>query len=151
MRNNGGDAVRVNPKPPLGTRVTRGIVHGVHGRLHHVILDCPDPRALADFYAALLGQPVTYDDGNFVVVAPDATTSGLAFQRAPGHVPPTWPDPAVPQQIHLDVMVEDVDVAASVVIALGATRLGEDAVFADPAGHPFCLIPRPHWAPPLPG
>jgi hypothetical protein len=23
-------------------------------------------------------------------------------------------------------------------------------VYADPAGHPFCLIPRPKWAPPIP-
>jgi catechol 2,3-dioxygenase-like lactoylglutathione lyase family enzyme len=150
VRNNGGVGIPVNPKHRLVTGVTRGIVRGVHGRLHHVILDCPDPRALAGFYSALLGHPVTYDGGDFVVVAADASTSGLAFQRAPGHVPPTWPDPAVPQQLHLDVMVEDVDAATSVVIALGATRLGGDAVFADPAGHPFCLIPRPHWAPPLP-
>jgi hypothetical protein len=113
-----------------------------------VILDCPDPRALADFYSALLAQPVTYEDADFVVVAADATTSGLAFQRAPEHRPPTWPDPAVPQQIHVDVMVEDVGEAASFVAALGATRLG-DNVFADPAGHPFCLIPRPGWAAPL--
>jgi catechol 2,3-dioxygenase-like lactoylglutathione lyase family enzyme len=120
----------------------------VHGRLHHVVLDCPEPRVLADFYSALLGQPVTYDDGDFAVVAADATTSGLGFQRAPGHVPPTWPDPAVPQQVHLDVMVEDVDSAGSVVIALGGTRLGDAAVFADPSGHPFCLVRRPHWAAP---
>jgi catechol 2,3-dioxygenase-like lactoylglutathione lyase family enzyme len=122
----------------------------VHGRLHHVILDCPEPRALADFYAALLGQSVTYDSADFVVVSADATTSGLAFQRAPGHRAPTWPDPAVPQQVHLDVMVENVAEAEPFVLGLGATRLIGDCVFADPAGHPFCLIPRPDWAPPLP-
>jgi catechol 2,3-dioxygenase-like lactoylglutathione lyase family enzyme len=122
----------------------------VHGRLHHVILDCPDPRALAEFYAALLGQPVTYDSPDFVVVAADATSSGLAFQLAPDHRPPTWPDPSVPQQIHLDVMVEDVAEAEPFVLGLGATRLAGDGVFADPAGHPFCLITRPTWAAPLP-
>jgi len=55
----------------------------------------------------------------------------------------------VPQQMHLDVMVEDVEAAAPRVLALGARRLDGD-VFADPAGHPFCLIRRPAWAPPLP-
>jgi hypothetical protein len=122
----------------------------VHGRLHHVILDCAQPRVLAEFWSALLGRPITFDSADFVVVAADTTTSGLAFQRAPDHRPPTWPDPAVPQQIHLDVMVEDVAEATPAVLALGATRLGDDGVFADPAGHPFCLIPRPAWAAPLP-
>lgn len=122
----------------------------MHGRLHHVILDCPEPSALAAFYSALLGQGVTYDSPDFVVVSADTTSSGLAFQRAPGHRSPTWPDPEISQQIHLDVMVEDVAAAARFVLALGATRLDGDGVFADPAGHPFCLIPRPGWAPPLP-
>jgi hypothetical protein len=122
----------------------------VHGRLHHVILDCPEPRGLAEFYSVLLSLPVTYDSADFVVVAADSTSSGLAFQRAPDHRAPTWPDPAIPQQIHLDVMVESVAEAEPVVLGLGATRLPGDGVFADPAGHPFCLIPRPAWAPPLP-
>jgi len=78
------------------------------GRLHHVVLDCPDPAALARFYSELLGQPVTYQSQDWVVVAASDTTSGLAFQLAPGHRRPTWPDPAIPQQIHLDIMVEDV-------------------------------------------
>ncbi|MFI6072692.1 VOC family protein [Actinoplanes sp. NPDC051343] len=120
------------------------------GRLHHVILDCSEPRALAAFYSALLGHPITYDDGDFAVVAPDDRTSGLAFQRSPDQRPPTWPDPAVPQQIHVDVMVDDLAAAREAVLALGATELPTgDHVFADPAGHPFCLIPRPGWAPPV--
>jgi catechol 2,3-dioxygenase-like lactoylglutathione lyase family enzyme len=120
------------------------------GRLHHVILDCPDPAALAEFYSRLLGNPITYRDEDFAVVSTSDRASGLAFQRAPDHAAPTWPDPAVPQQIHLDVMVEDVAAASAEVLALGATALAGPGVFADPAGHPFCLIPRPHWAPALP-
>ena len=77
------------------------------GRMHHVVLDCPDPPALATFYSSLLGLPVTYQDDDWVVVAVNETTSGLAFQRAPGNRPSTWPDPEVPQQVHLDIMVED--------------------------------------------
>ena len=121
------------------------------GRLHHVVLDCPDPAALAAFYSELLGQPITYQSDDWVVVASNDSASGLAFQLARDHRPPTWPDPAVPQQVHLDVMVEDVAAARPLVLALGATKLDGDGVYADPAGHPFCLIRRPGWAPPIPG
>ncbi|TDP97164.1 VOC family protein [Labedaea rhizosphaerae] len=122
------------------------------GRLHHVVLDCPDPAALAEFYAALLGQPVTYRSPDWVVVSANDTTSGLAFQLAPGHQPPAWPDPMRSQQFHLDVMVEDPEAAAAAVLALGATVLDADRhVYADPAGHPFCLIRRPAWAAPIDG
>ena len=125
------------------------------GRMHHVIIDCPDPAALAAFYSELLGQPVTYSSADFVVVAANDRTSGLGFQLAPDQRPATWPDPAVPQQFHLDVMVDDLDDATGRALAIGARRLepnGPDQhgyVFADPAGHPFCLIPRPGWAPPV--
>jgi catechol 2,3-dioxygenase-like lactoylglutathione lyase family enzyme len=120
------------------------------GRLHHVVLDCPDPAALAAFYSELLSQPVTYTSDDWVVVAASETSSGLAFQLAPGNPRPTWPDPAIAQQFHLDVMVEDVAAAGPRVLALGATRLDGENVYADPAGHPFCLIRRPHWAAPIP-
>src|SRR5215469_15793990 len=119
------------------------------GRMHHVVLDCPDPAALARFYSQLLGQPITHRSDDWVVVAASDKSSGVAFQRAPGHRPPTWPDPAVPQQVHLDIMVEDVTAAGDRVVALGATRLNGHDVYADPAGHPFCLIPKPPWAPPI--
>jgi catechol 2,3-dioxygenase-like lactoylglutathione lyase family enzyme len=121
----------------------------VIGRMHHVVLDCPDPAALAAFYSALLGLPVTYRDDDWVVIAPNDTSSGLAFQCAPAHQPPSWPDPAVPQQFHLDIMVEDPAAAGPRVLALGATKLDGKNVYADPAGHPFCLIRRPGWAPPV--
>jgi catechol 2,3-dioxygenase-like lactoylglutathione lyase family enzyme len=124
------------------------------GRLHHVVLDCRDPAALAQFYSDLLGLPVTYTSEDWVVVAANDTTSGLAFQPAPGHTPPAWPDPASSQQYHLDIMVDDLDEAGPRVLALGARRLTEPddkkyVVYADPAGHPFCLVNRPGWAPPI--
>ena len=121
----------------------------MRARLHHLVIDCPDPRALAEFYARLLSQPVTYDSEDFVVVAESDRTSGLAFQRATEYRPPTWPSPETPQQMHLDVMVEDPAAARTHVLRLGATHLDGD-VYADPAGHPFCLIRRPPWAPPIP-
>ena len=121
------------------------------GRAHHVAYDCPDPLALARFYADLLGLPVTHVSADWVVVAASARASGFAFQRAPGHRPPAWPDPASSQQVHLDVMVDDLAAADAAVLALGARRLGDDHVYADPAGHPFCLVPRPGWARPVHG
>jgi catechol 2,3-dioxygenase-like lactoylglutathione lyase family enzyme len=123
----------------------------VIGRLHHVIVDCPDPRALAAFYSELLGLPITYDSDDFAVVSLHQQASGLAFQLAPDHQPPHWGDPARPQQIHLDVMVDDLATAHTAVVALGAVRIGspDGDVYTDPAGHPFCLIRRPGWAEPI--
>ena len=123
------------------------------GRLHHAVLDCRDPRAVAAFWSALLGAPITYDSDDWVVVAVSDRASGLAFQLAPDHQPPVWGAPARPQQWHVDVMVDDRRSARASVEQLGATRLSapdDDAdVYADPAGHPFCLIDRPSWAPPV--
>lgn len=120
------------------------------GRRHHVVIDCPDPARLARFYSELLGLPVTYESVDWVVIADHDRTSGFAFQLAPDHQAPQWPDPNRPQQMHLDVMVEDPAAAGRRVLALGARPLAaDDHVFADPAGHPFCLIPRPDWAPPI--
>jgi catechol-2,3-dioxygenase len=115
-------------------------------RLGAVVLDCPDPRALAGFYAAVLGGTVEADpeDSSWV----DLTVSGgptLAFQAAPGFVAPAWPAPDRSQQFHLDLTVEDLDTAEKEVLALGARPLDTEdhsrtwRVYADPVGHPFCL------------
>jgi catechol 2,3-dioxygenase-like lactoylglutathione lyase family enzyme len=118
--------------------------------MHHVVIDCPDPPGLAAFYSELLGLPVTYRSTDWVVIAQNDHSSGLAFQLAPDNQPPDWPNPERPQQFHLDVMVDDLAAAVPRVIELGARPLaGGDHVYADPAGHPFCLIPRPTWAPPI--
>ncbi len=114
------------------------------------MIDGPDPARLAAFYSELIGLPITYRSADFVVIAENDQTSGFAFQLAPDHVPPRWPDPSAPQQMHLDVMVDDLAVASAAVLRLGARPLTPgDHVYADPAGHPFCLIKRPGWAPPI--
>lgn len=84
-----------------------------------------------------------------VVVAENGRTSGLAFQLSSDQRPPTWPSPDVLQQMRLDVMVENIAEATPRVVALGASKLDGKDVFADPAGHPFCLIQRPCWAEPV--
>jgi catechol 2,3-dioxygenase-like lactoylglutathione lyase family enzyme len=112
------------------------------GELHSVVLDTRDPHGLARFYSELLGWPVVRVDGDWVDIG-DGQGRQLSFQHAPGHQPPRWPDPAFPQQAHLDITVQDIDAAEAKVLALGATALpsGEPGfrVYADPAGHPFCL------------
>ncbi len=110
--------------------------------LYAVTLDTEEPAALARFYTALLGMPVTWEDEHFVAIGNE--TGRVLFQKVDQHVRPQWPDPAHPQQGHIDVWVEDVEPAEAQVLALGATRLpgggSSFRVYADPVGHPFCLI-----------
>jgi catechol-2,3-dioxygenase len=115
------------------------------GKLRSVVLDTKDPRRLAEFYAEMLGGDIEVEDDTWVVLN-EPSGRRLAFQRAPEHEPPSFPDPHGSQQFHLDVQVSDVDDAESKVLALGASRvtdaIGEDdfRVYRDPAGHPFCLV-----------
>jgi catechol 2,3-dioxygenase-like lactoylglutathione lyase family enzyme len=127
---------------------------GAVPRLDSVVLDCPDPRALATFYAALLewplprASPEADQEGGAVTLDPPGGGVALGFHRAAGFVAPTWPDGPVPQQLHLDLYVDDLPAAHERAVALGARPLGDpdadaaDAtfvVYADPVGHPFCL------------
>ena len=124
---------------------------GVIGRLEKTVLDCPDPRALAAFYATILGMRISEDSEGWVVIGTDPGARQLAFQRVAQWNAPVWGDPQHPQQQHLDIRVDDVDAAEQQVLALGARRLpgeleGRYRVFADPAGHPFCLVYGRHSA-----
>ncbi|MFD3645331.1 VOC family protein [Streptomyces cyaneofuscatus] len=109
-----------------------------------VVLERPAPLALARFYAAVIGGTIKDDDGRWVDLV-DAPGTPLAFQAAPGFVPPQWPRPDSSMQFHLDLTVEDLDAAEREVLALGARPLDTEdrkrsfRVYADPAGHPFCL------------
>ena len=121
-----------------------------------VVLDCPDPRELAEFYGSLHGWQVESGaDEDWVVLShpeggvspdrPDGRTS-LGFQRIDDYVAPTWPGGAHPQQFHLDLAVEDIAEAEPAVLALGGRVADEQPsdnggfkVYLDPAGHPFCL------------
>ncbi|GGL20090.1 glyoxalase [Sphaerisporangium melleum] len=115
-------------------------------RLRNIVLDCPDPKALAEFYSSITGLAVCYEDDEWVSLG-DGGPVRLAFQRAEDYRPPRWPDAEHPQQLHLDLTVDDRGKAEPEVLALGATRHphqpgepdGDFTVFLDPAGHPFCL------------
>ncbi len=130
--------------------MTKGPARVAVGRFDTVVLDCPDPRALAEFYAGLLGQDIADDgDDSWQSLRGDESAVSLAFQRAANYVAPRWPD-GPPQQLHLDLTVDDFVTAHNRAVALGATPLLPTSapepdktsgfrVYADPAGHPFCL------------
>ena len=112
-------------------------------KLSSVTLDCPNAGDLAAFYADITGGKVTFlNDAWATVNGPGGRTE---FQTAPGYTPPTWPDPTSSMQMHLDFSVDDLDAAEARVLAAGATKYDSQPnddhcyVFADPAGHPFCL------------
>ena len=68
----------------------------------------------------------------------------ISFQKVDDYTPPTWPSQEAPQQMHLDVVVDDLDAAEAAVLDLGATKHEHQPgttfrVLLDPAGHPFCL------------
>lgn len=107
-----------------------------------VALDTADPPALAAFYNALLGWQTERADDDWITIS-GGSGARLAFQLAPDHNAPTWPDNEVPQQIHFDLKVEDMAAATAYAESVGARRLTEErdgfVVFLDPSGHPFCL------------
>jgi catechol 2,3-dioxygenase-like lactoylglutathione lyase family enzyme len=134
-------------------------------KLVSVVLDGTDIRSLAEFYRQLLG--LEYASGHEPPAAGEADPNGedwlilrrpdgspqLAFQHVAEQAESTWPDQAVPQQLHLDCLVESIeelDVQHERALALGARLIfdqydkPEEAlrVYADPAGHPFCLFAR---------
>jgi len=131
-----------------------------HPTLLHTVLDTTDCRGLAEFWRELLGlvyrpgdEPPTEgpDDADWLVLTERDGTRRLAFQLTDELPPSTWPEPGVPQQLHLDLTVLDapaLEEQRARVLALGGTlRLDrsddEDEplyAFADPAGHPFCIF-----------
>ncbi|MEV5437964.1 VOC family protein [Streptomyces sp. NPDC052682] len=124
-------------------------------RLRSVVLDCPEPRDLARFYAGVAGGTPEEQDPDWVVLQVPGGPR-LAFQRAQGYRPPQWPRADQDsQQFHLDFDAgstwEEVDAAEEKVLALGARVLDREddekkdfRVYADPAGHPFCLCRIEH-------
>ena len=112
-------------------------------RFETVTIDCPEPAVLARFYGDLLEWPVPPGDDDVIAVDPPGGGTAITFQRAADFVAPTWPDPAVQQQMHLDLLVDDLDAAHDRAVALGARHRHTTErfrVYLDPVGHPFCLF-----------
>jgi hypothetical protein len=134
--------------------------------LRAVAVDATDARAVAEFYRELLGYAYRTGDeppppgdpdpkGEDWLVLRDRTGEArLAVQQVNALPRTTWPDPMVPQQLHLDMTVADeaqLAVQRDRALSLGATLLLDRSddpqealyVFADPAGHPFCILVSP--------
>ena len=131
-------------------------------RLEQVVLDAVDARALAEFWRQVLGLEYRPGDeppppgepdergADWLVLRGTGGGRQLAFQQVAEQVTSTWPDQAVPQQLHLDCTVDSVQALAEQherVLGLGARLLLDRSddeeeplyVYADPAGHPFCI------------
>ena len=112
-----------------------------------VVLDAPDARELARFYARLLDWQIFNEADDWVDLAPSKDAGyNMAFATEKKYVRPVWPteDGAQQMQIHLDVAVDDLDHAVAYAVGVGAELASyqpqEDVrVMLDPAGHPFCL------------
>lgn len=123
----------------------------IHTTHQVFVLDCPDAVELAKFYAGLLDWQLEQTEGDDDWVKLRPTGSGnsgfhLAFQKIENYVAPTWPEGPTPQQCHLDFYVRSLTESEPLAIAAGAAmhpvQPGKDdgfTVFADPAGHLFCL------------
>jgi catechol 2,3-dioxygenase-like lactoylglutathione lyase family enzyme len=135
-------------------------------RLRQVVLDCTDARALAEFYRQLLGfryRPGDEPPGagerdprgrDWLVLRDAAGTTSIAFQQVAELPEPTWPEGPRPQMLHLDLTVPtvaDLDAQHRRALALGARLLRDRSddpdeplrVYADLAGHPFCIFVAP--------
>ncbi len=125
------------------------------------VLDCTDARELAEFYRQLLGfkyrpghEPPSDgrpDNADWLVLRDANGTNRVAFQLVEKLPKATWPEGPIPQQLHLDLSVpskQALDAQHERVISLGATLLQDRSddpqepirIYADPAGHPFCIF-----------
>lgn len=134
--------------------------------LRSVVLDTTDARGLAEFYRQLLGYDYRPGDEcpppgqpdpagrDWLVLVDPAGRARLAFQQVEQLAPSTWPGDGVPQQLHLDLSVpalEELIAQHKHALSLGARllhdRFDDPAeplyVYADPAGHPFCVFVAP--------
>jgi hypothetical protein len=126
------------------------------------VLDCTDARELAEFYRQLLGfqyrpgdEPRAKGEADWLVLRDPDGANRLAFQQVAKLPKATWPEGPIPQQLHLDLSVPTMDefnAQHERTLALGAKMLRDRSddpqeplrVYADPAGHPFCIFVSAH-------
>ena len=123
---------------------------GPVGRLTQVTFECADPPALAEFWRAVLQlEPATGDENRQTLEW--EPVERLTFHRVEGYRPPEWPGLFGEQQSHFDLLVTDFADACARVEDAGGRALspvlepGPQAwrIYADPEGHPFCLVSTP--------
>lgn len=94
------------------------------GALHEIVVDCPNPEALARFWQALIGGDVIVEEPDWVVLDGDEDGFYFRFQRGRRN--------AGAGRIRFDVEVDDLDVAVDEAEQLGARKVG--AVVEDEDG-----------------
>ncbi|MEV0573229.1 MULTISPECIES: VOC family protein [unclassified Streptomyces] len=114
-----------------------------------LVLDCAEPRELADFYAMLLNAEVHVSSEPDLIEVVGHSGVHLAIRRDHGYAPPSWPRPDDSQQAHLRILVarEDIDEAEREAVGLGARPVDtknnggvhDTRLYSDPAGHTFTL------------
>ena len=110
--------------------------------LFAVTIDAPTRRRWPASTPTCWAWRSTYEGPEGALIAGGGKS--VMFQQVSDYTPPQWPDPAHPQQAHLDIIVDDLPLKAveARALELGATRLADGATWitlADPAGHPFDL------------
>jgi hypothetical protein len=125
-------------------------------------IDCADPINLANFYSSITGLKVDITTENtdsnivWVELKDNQGIPKLAFQKVANYKAPTWPEGPIPQQLHLDFAVKNLDETEVELLKIGAVKTEfqpgspksndystEFRVYLDPEGHPFCIIHRP--------
>ena len=125
-------------------------------------IDCADPINLANFYSSITGLKVDITTENtdsnivWVELKDNQGIPKLAFQKVANYKAPTWPEGPIPQQLHLDFAVKNLDETEIELLKIGAIKTElqprspksndystEFRVYLDPEGHPFCIIHRP--------
>ena len=125
-------------------------------------IDCSDPINLANFYSSITGLKVDVTTENtdsnivWVELKDNQGIPKLAFQKVANYKAPTWPEGLIPQQLHLDFAVKNLDETEIELLKIGAIKTEfqpgspksndystEFRVYLDPEGHPFCIIHRP--------
>ena len=111
------------------------------GTFLFITIDWRDPDALSAFWAEVLGTTVgmAMDDGRYVFLEGSASLPVICFQRVP--------EPkSVKNRVHLDVAVDDLEVATGRITSLGGSwtdgvdRTLDDTrwrTMADPEGNEF--------------
>lgn len=117
----------------------------------YTALDCQDPITLAEFYSKITGWPVEPlgdfkpQEVTWLELLDENGATRMGFQKIENYKRPTWPEGPVPQQLHLDFHVTDMEKARAELLAIGAIQADYQSadnfqVFFDPEGHPFCLV-----------
>ncbi|MHA7172325.1 VOC family protein [Arthrobacter monumenti] len=114
------------------------------GTFHALVIDCEDIETTAKFHESLVGMQRVDTEDDWITIGDAPDRPAVAFQKVEKLTPPDWPGSEHPQQMHVDVKVEDLDDGEKKVLELGARKQGYEQesfrVYLDPAGHPFCLV-----------